>query len=133
MGRITYQKKYASGKRGSWARTVEGLVDGKKFAHGIAGRYLNEDQETDIEDGTLIVEITHAGSVKNSEEIAALYRVQGSDLHALFWTYDWRKQQLSLRDKIQELLDEGVEPKNPLDDYSDEDLLAEVKRRGLTL
>lgn len=100
MGRIVWHQQRSSGHRTSWARTVTAVVPGSSGARAFTGIYLEDGTETDIDDGTLVLQVAPTGSVKNGTEQALLFRAQGTELVQLEGEWDWRKQFLSLVDAM---------------------------------
>lgn len=125
QARITYEAPTASGRRTGWAKTVEAVDYEARGARAFRGAYLR-DHEQDMEVGTLVLQIAPQGSVKNGWEQATLWHVTPAGLEPLDGEvdYDWRRQFLSLRDRVATLLsqrsEQPVEPRDPRDcDYYD--------------
>lgn len=76
MVRIVWERECASGRRTSWAKTVDAiLANAEKGAKRFRGTYLSSGEETELLEGTLVLEVAPTGSVKNGSEEARLYRV----------------------------------------------------------
>jgi hypothetical protein len=113
--RIVWSKPTGSGRRTGWARTVRDLDRSRVGAKALVGEYLQDEVETELEVGTLVLQVKPIGSVKNGFDGAALYRVseQGRlepcpcSADGLYW--DWRKQWLSIADAVAEELNVAAE------------------------
>jgi hypothetical protein len=120
--RIVWSKPTGSGRRTGWARTVRDLDRSRVGAKALVGEYLQDEVETELEVGTLVLQVKPIGSVKNGFDGAALYRVseQGRlepcpcSADGLYW--DWRKQWLSIADAVAEELNVAAEAAETEDD-----------------
>jgi hypothetical protein len=164
MTLVIWNQQRSSGRRTSWAKPFDRIdqAEGKgAFKLGAAHIYLQDGEETELAEGTLVLEVVPRGSVKNGWQEARVYEVthQGN-LEQWFLAYDWRKNYVSLVRDAQDALDrraladqletipvstrqEDTEPppdserrvalreRRPLAQYSTEQLLAELERRGI--
>jgi len=145
MTRIVWNQTRASGRRTSWARPFDRIVEGVKgaraFVHGGGDwGYLGDGVETELPEGTLILEVRPTGSVKNGSQLARIFRVvrkpwskEDNGFELITGDYDWRKGYLSLVDAAQALLRDApvAGESDPLADYTTEELLGELERRGM--
>jgi hypothetical protein len=150
MTRIVWNQTTASGRRTSWAKPFDTIALGHGAAQGAKAFYLSSDPlrpggylengvETDLPEGTLVLEVRPEGSVKNGSQQARVYEVvsdNGSGELALrLGGWDWRKQYLSLVDECQKALGRRAladdSDSNPLAEYTTGQLLAELERRGM--
>jgi hypothetical protein len=141
--RIIWNQTTTSGRRTSWAKPFNSIKQGAKGAQAFyyaaadplmvfGGDYLQDGVETDLPIGTLVIEVVPVGSVKNGSQQAQIFRVGPAGLGAVSdVVHDWHRGFLSLRDEALQLLGDEPEPENPLADFSDEQLLDELRRRGV--
>ena len=131
--RVEIENVQASGRRKGWTKLVYDVDTSKTNGYAFDGRFLN-DGKHDLEVGAVLVSKDPCGSVKNGHDEGMLGIVQADG--SIDWTCaakDWRKDFLDLRDAVAEALNREVEPVNPLAAYTDEQILAELHRRGLTV
>lgn len=106
--KINWEAEHASGNRKSWAKTVTGLTSGGG-SKGLVGEYLREGEQL-IPDGTIVIEVYATGSVKHGSQEVEIYRVTHDGLYETNGKrYDWKKQQVSFREYVAELLAEPLQ------------------------
>jgi len=130
--RIVWEQTRASGRRTSWAKWFTDLALSKGAKAFIGGEYLKDGVETDLEIGTLVVEVVPTGSVKNGSNEARIYRVSADGLERTGVEVDYNTRWLTLKDEVIRLMAEETlaEKDNPLAEFSVDDLLAELRRRN---
>jgi len=122
-----------------YARVITGVDPTKTNGYAFEGEFIPLDTEVELPVGALVMRVGFEGSRKNGVSTARLWRVTPEGLEELSpkkgnpetyygagWNY--RRQFITIRDTIAELLGEEV---NPLAGFSDEEILAEARRRGL--
>ena len=103
--RIKYQPETASGRREGWARSFFAIDKTEKGAKAFRGVYLPKNEEIELEVGTLILEVSPEGSVKNSWQSARILKVNKyGSLSIQTENFNWRESFLSLRDEAERLL-----------------------------
>lgn len=116
MAKVTvkYEKPRTSGNREGWAKTVESISDSERGAKAFGGEYLVEGQQ-EFEEGTIILQVWHTGSVKNGGQDADLWRVKagapdGMEDASEGACWDWRREFVDLRKAAEALLEQAAEP-----------------------
>lgn len=112
MPRLIFTPKRASGKRESWAKTVTDVDPKGRGSKAFKGDYLESGIQTDLEIGTLIIEVVPCGSVKNGYHEAGLLRVTEDGFEKIDSGWDWRTHFLNFRDFVIEQLAENRSPKD---------------------
>jgi hypothetical protein len=107
--RLTVAK--ASGQRKSWFRIVTGVDKKRKDGYAFEGHFLQTGCDIDIEVGSIVIEKEPCGSANSGQHTANLYVVVEDEIegvrngHLCFIEeWDWRKQFLSFRDAVAQLL-----------------------------
>jgi hypothetical protein len=102
MVRVKIENEKNSGNRKGWSKLVTSVDVTKTDGYAFAGIFLNDNTETDVPVGSVVVQKNPEGSVKNGWESGSCY-VIGSD-GKLYTThsgvYKWKEQFLSLRDRV---------------------------------
>ena len=116
MTRWRWEQPTASRRRTGWAKTFtsfDASATGAKAFTG--GEYLEDNVLREDPKGTLIVQITPGGSIKNSREECQLSRVGDEGLEAISGDFDWRKDWLEIRDAALTVLElsAGCVPRCP--------------------
>ena len=128
--RFNVPEETASGRRTSWCKHITSVDTSKSNGYAFDGSFLKNNVLTELPEGSVIVQVYPCGSVKNGYQRGRLFRIEGEELVEHI-DEDWRDSFLLIRDKAEELL--GNQPASPLAGFSDEDLIAEIKRRGICL
>lgn len=116
MIRWRWQQPTGSGRRTGWARTFTGFDSEARGAKAFTGgEYLGADELREDTAGTLVIEITPEGSVKNGWQSATFCRVGAEGLEPCSEAFDWGKDWLAIKDKAIELLGEQAEPTSDRD------------------
>jgi len=124
------EQETASGNRKSWSKIVTGIDETKNNGYSVIGDFLKEDTELDLPEGALVVQCIPDGSVKHGGKHARLFKVTADGLIEVAYCPDWYKFFLSFRDDIKRELGQK---ENPLEKFSDDELVAELCRRGVGL
>jgi hypothetical protein len=102
-----------SGNRASWFKLIESVDITKKDGYAFNGDFLKLDQEIELPIGAIVVEKEPVGSVKSGSHEGNIYRVVESPIDdvlnphlELIEYFEWRKEFLSFRDRVAELLAE---------------------------
>ena len=131
MARIDISIPTASGQREGWWKSVDGIDRSAKGGYCIEGSWLNEG-EADLDSGTVLVACIPRGSVANGNKAIQVYVVEPDGLEPRGGEYDLWTQTPSLLDEIENALNEAVDiEEGPLSAFSNEELLAELRRRGI--
>jgi hypothetical protein len=139
--KINWTQPRATGNRTGWARSCVALTQ-LRGARGLVGDYLMPGEQL-LEVDTIIVEVKPMGAIDSGLEVARILRVTEDGLQlATFRIYQWRTELVSLREKIQELLEapqEGYPERYPSEcDQSIADglpthvLVEALRRRNIT-
>jgi hypothetical protein len=131
--RIRPSVETSSGRRKGWIKHVTACDSSKTNGYAFDGDFLDADREVELPIGAILVRVDPEGSVKNNWQSGHVLRLEAdSSLSELTeGNPDWRNDFLSIRDIVCEAL--NTPPPNPLAEFSDEALLAEVRGRGLSL
>jgi hypothetical protein len=125
-------------RKKSWAKTLTGIDVTKTNGYAFAGDWVRRGERAELPVGSLVMLYDEPGSVKNWYPLVRVMRVEeDGTLHEVL-SYEGevgeRSWALAVRDKTAAILAEaqGQEPEegNPLASFSDEELIAELKRRG---
>jgi hypothetical protein len=129
--RIKIDDYRTSGRRSSWWKHVTNVDTSKSNGYAFDGEFLAAETEYDLPVGSIVIECRPDGSVKNSSKIGYIYEVRQdeNELACISHSYDWRGEFLSFRDLVADKINQ--EPPNPFSDFSNEEILAEAKRREL--
>lgn len=116
---------------GGWTKSVVGIDRSKNNGYSLQGEFMGKDGDT-YEVSKLYLDCGIAGSRKNQEKYYNLFTV-GPDgsITVIVSAKDTRGWALELWDDIEGFLNANTEPFNPLAQYSDAELIAEMKRRGI--
>lgn len=95
---VTVQIKlsYASGSRKSWWKHVKGIDPSQKGGYAYVGDFLKEG-ETELQVGSVLLEVEPCGSVKNGYQDGKLYRVAEDGSLDFICRHNWREASVSLR------------------------------------
>ena len=114
---------------GGWVKEVTGVDKSKSNGYAFEGRFVNPiNGLSECEDGLYIV-CSIEGSRRRHKKCVAVFEIKDEEVtKAIDWVEgnDWA---LQIRDRVAELLDQPKE--SPLAKYSTEELLEELKRRGV--
>lgn len=132
---VTVKTEHASGGRQSWWKHITATDASQRGGYAFAGEFLR-DGEYEFPVGALLLHVTHQGSAKSGYQVGNLYAVDADgQLREIAAGLNWREQSVSLRKAADEYL--SLPPVEPaagvLVGISNDDLLAEVRRRGLSL
>lgn len=124
-----------TGNRTNWYKKVTSVDTQVNNGYAFDGIFLKKEAEIELNDGDVIIEKCPRGSNKHRWNAGVIYKVINNRLEKIGKEYDWGEEFLSFRDKVAEILNEQVknEPANPLKDFSDDELIAELKRRNIIL
>jgi len=117
-----------------WAKLLSNVDQSKTNGYAFEGEFLRFDRKYELEIGTIVLCYGESGSAKYHYPEVRLCILTEDGWKELFYRDNLDKAwALDVRDEIARLMDEakGLEPPNPLAACSDEELLDEVKRRGL--
>jgi hypothetical protein len=123
----------ASGHRKSWIKHVTACDKTKTNGYAFDGKFLPAGVEVDLPVGAVLVRVDPEGSVKNSYQSGHVLQLRPDGELELLASGNWRDDFLTLRDAVCYAINaaEDVGPVNALEGYSTEELLAELKRRGV--
>lgn len=119
MVRITPKVGSASGKREGWVRIVEDVDPKGTDGYAVTGPFLTPGKKTEVEEGSVLLHVDPAGSVKNWWKVARVTRLQadGEELELLGATY-WNADFLDVRDALVSALstEAATDPRDELVD-----------------
>lgn len=129
--RIEITNTTASGRRRGWTKLVTSVDKSKTNGYAFEGEFLNEGLH-EVPIGSTLVQKNPEGSVKNGYSVGrvGVVCVDGS----VNWREeepDWYKEFLLIRDMVCEALGQELAEATGLSAISDDELLAECRRRGL--
>ncbi len=134
---ITLAATYASGRRKSWFKHVTKVDISKTNGYAFEGNFISEMTETDLPEGSIIIECIPRGSVKNNLKEGKIFRVEAQGITNLEENseYDWRKDFLSFRDTVAELL--STSTKKTVSEYEEKKqiicrILSDMLRHGIS-
>lgn len=139
---ITIKTEYASGNRKSWWKVVTSIDASQRGGYAFDGEFLQEG-ERELPVGSLLLHVTHHGSAKNGYQDGNLFSVEADGtLREIATGLNWREQSVTLRKAAEEYLkaqnEQVVEAAEAhvstlLTSLTNDDLIAECRRRGLSL
>ncbi|HHY70943.1 MAG TPA: hypothetical protein GX519_04645 [Thermoanaerobacterales bacterium] len=111
-----------------WAKTVKSVDQSKSNGYAFVGNFINAEQKYELEVGTYIMQYGEF----YSEIKVRLLKVTNEGLEQIKEWEDLDKGDwaLSCRDEIAEIIN-NKEEVNPLSNVSTEELIEELKRRGV--
>lgn len=139
---VTIKTEYASGHRKSWWKVVTGIDSTQRGGYAFEGEFL-QDGERELPVGSLLLHVTNHGSAKSGYQDGNLYAVEADgSLCELVTGLNWREQSVTLRKAAEEYLAKQNEQiaeaaeahaSTLLTSLTNDELIAEVRRRGLSL
>lgn len=120
---------------GGWAKKIIGLNKTKTNGFSLLGSFVDNGKSGDyiIESGKLYLDCGIGGSRKNQEKQYKLFTIHNDELIILAEATSYRGTNhtwaTELWPEIEKFL--GAEKENPLEKFSDAELLAELKKRGI--
>lgn len=127
-------------RKKTWRKLLTQVDKTKANGYAFAGEWLRAGEREELEVGSFILCYDEAGSMKNWYPVVRLYKVLENDLDEVYcWEGNVRERNwaLAVRDNIAAILAEaqGQEPEegSSLASISDEELIAELRRRGYTV
>jgi len=93
--------------------------------YGLKGEFLRNGREYELPEGAVLLFVEEKGSWKHHRSYATVMQVEGGELKTRLQTE--YANFITVRDKLLELLNQKP---NPLAGFNDEDLIAELERRG---
>ena len=141
MKKIVIIPETLDGRKKTWRKLITQVDKTKANGYAFIGEWLKAGERAELEVGSFILCYDEAGSMKNWYPVVRLFKVGlGNDLEEVFhWkgNVHERSWALAVRDGIAAILAEaqGQEPEegSPLANISDEELIAELERRGYTV
>jgi len=124
-----------------WRKMLTQVDTTKANGYAFVGEWLRAGERAEVEVGSLILCYDEAGSMKNWYPVVRLLKVGiENDLEEIFrWEGNTRERSwaLAVRDEISAILaeEQGQQPpeESLLAGFSDEELIAELERRGYTV
>jgi len=128
-------------RKKTWRKHLESVDKRKANGYAFVGEWLRAGERAELEVGSLILCYDEAGSMKNWYPVVRVLKVDGdTDLQEVYrWEGNIRERSwaLAVRDDIAAILAEaqGQEPEGEsmLARIPDEELIAELERRGYTV
>jgi len=127
------------GRKKSWRKLLTQVDKTQANGYAFVGEWLRAGERAELEVGSFIFCYDEAGSVKNWYPVVRMFRVGAeNDLEEVYrWEGNARECSwaLAVRDEIAAILEaQGQKPEEgPLAGFSDEELIAELERRGYTV
>ena len=123
-----------------WRKMLEKVDTTKANGYAFVGEWLRAGERAELEVGSFILCYDETGSRKNWSPVVRLFKVVENGLDEVYrWDGDIRERSwaLAVRDDIAAILAEaqGQEPEEGslASRLSDEELIAELERRGYTV
>lgn len=127
-------------RKKSWRKLLTKVDREQSNGYAFVGEWLKAGERAELEVGSFILCYDEAGSMKNWYPVVHLFKVVENGLEEVYrWEGSIRERSwaLAVRDEIAAILAEaqGQEPEegNQLSRLSDEELIAELSRRGYTV
>lgn len=120
----------------SWAKKLTRIDTTKANGFAFEGDWLQVGRKAELPVGAVVLSFSQAGSRNRPCPIAKIFRVAEDGVEEVLAVQgdDWA---LDLRDKAAELVNAPAapasEPANPLAGFSTEELIAELRRRGVAI
>ena len=144
MKKIVVIPETLDGRKKTWRKHLESVDKEKANGYAFVGEWLRAGERSELEVGSFILCYDEAGSMKNWYPVVRLLKVVENGLDEVFhWEGNVRERSwaLAVRDDIAAILAEaqGQEPEEGslleqrLSSISDEELIAELRRRGYTV
>jgi len=126
-------------RKKTWRKLLTKVDREQSNGYAFVGEWLKAGERAELEVGSFILCYDEAGSMKNWYPVVRLHKVVENGLEEAYrWEGSIRERSwaLAVRDEIATILAEaqGQEPEevSPLASISDEELIAELERRGYT-
>jgi hypothetical protein len=95
----------ASGRRESWFKKVDSVDSSQKGGYAYEGDFLKPGIELELKVGSIIIECSPHGSVKNGWKEGAIYKVKpDSALEMLTSGFDWQSESVSFRKEVEKYI-----------------------------
>jgi len=130
-------------RKKTWRKLLTQVDKTKANGYAFIGNWLRAWERAELEMGSFILCYDEPGSVKNWYPVVRVFKVVENGLEKVYrWegNFGERSWALAVRDDIAAILAEaqGQEPQEPeegslLARFSDEELIAELERRGYTV
>ena len=126
-------------RKKTWRKLLTNVDREQSNGYAFVGEWLKAGERAELEVGSFILCYDEAGSMKNWYPVVRMFKVVENGLEEAYrWEGSIRERSwaLAVRDAIATILAEaqGQEPEevSPLASISDEELIAELERRGYT-
>ena len=131
-------------RKKTWRKHLEGVDTEKTNGYAFVGNWLRAGERAELEVGSFVLCYDEPGSMKNWYPVVRVFKVVENGLEEVYhWEGDFgeRSWALAVRNEIAAILAEaqGQEPEEGnmleqrLSDISDEELIAELERRGYSV
>ena len=127
-------------RKKTWRKILERIDKTKANGYAFVGDWLRAGEREELEIGSFILCYDEPGSMKNWYPVVRMFKVGvENDLDEVYcWEGNTRERSwaLAVRDDIAAILaaQQGQQPEDsPLAGLSDEELIAELERRGYTV
>jgi len=139
MKKIVMIPETLDGRKKTWRKHLGSVDKTKANGYAFVGNWLQAGERAELEVGSFILCYDELGSMKNWYPVVRLFKVveNGDGLEEVFYWkggYGERSWALAVRDEIAAILDvqgqESSEEESPLANIPDEELIAELERRG---
>ena len=116
---------------GGWVKKVTSVDKTKSNGYAFDGEFVNpKDGLSECGNGYYII-CSVEGSRKSQVKMVAVFEINGDTVEKVIDWVEGNDWALKIRDKVAELLEAPKPEVNPLAAYSTEQLLAELRRRGI--
>jgi hypothetical protein len=137
MKKIVIIPEALDDRKKSWRKLLTQVDKTKANGYAFIGEWLCEGERAELEVGSFVLCYDETGSRKYTCPVVRLFKVEENSLQEVFYWeghYGERSWALAVRDDIAAILAEAQgqesEEGSPLVSISDEELIAELERRG---
>jgi hypothetical protein len=114
--RITPRAATGSGRRRGWIKRVTSIDPRGRDGYAVHGEFLADGREVDVPVGSILLSVEPAGSVKHASQVARILRVDADGaLNEVLDEHDWRRQFLTVRDRLAALMAPAADAYRPVD------------------
>jgi len=121
-------------RKKSWRKLLVKVDKEQSNGYAFVGGWLRGGEKAELDVGAYVLCYDETGSMKNWHPEVVLYQAKESGLEEVYRYEGDRREKawaLGCRDAIAEIVNAEQDEPNPLAGYSDDEIFAEAKRRGL--
>ncbi|URJ36632.1 hypothetical protein MF625_001051 [Paenibacillus polymyxa] len=116
----------------SWAKKMDKVDTSKTNGYAFIGEFVQVNQLIEVHEGDYFLVYEECGSAKNKQPYARLCHIQDGEQVTVVEEVSGQDWALKIRDEVAELVN-AKEEISPLAGISTEELIAELKRRGIQI